>query len=111
MRAAVLGGGPGGLNFCDHAEVARSIARRCGDRAQLAERHIWLGRRALRRNAGNLHTNDPVSSKAIRDSFVYWDDIAVHYCGTVMRSGGHGFRALAASGYSISCKTVRNRWE
>ena len=60
---------------------------------------------------GNLHTNDPVSSKAIRDSFVYWDDIAVHYRGTVMRSGGHGFSALAASGYSISCKTVRNRWE
>jgi anthraniloyl-CoA monooxygenase len=43
---------------------------------------------------GNLHTNDPVSSKAIRDSFVYWDDIAVHYRGTVMRSGGHGFSGI-----------------
>ncbi len=43
---------------------------------------------------GNLHTNDPVSSKAIRDSFVYWDDIAVHYRGAVMRSGGHGFSGI-----------------
>jgi anthraniloyl-CoA monooxygenase len=43
---------------------------------------------------GNLHSNDPVSSKAIRDSFVYWDDIAVHYRGTTMRSGGHGFSGI-----------------
>ena len=42
----------------------------------------------------NLETNDPESAKAIRDSFVYWDDIAVHYRGTVMRSGGHGFSGI-----------------
>ena len=35
----------------------------------------------------NLAGNDPVSAEAIRRSFAYWDDIAVYYRGTVIRSG------------------------
>jgi anthraniloyl-CoA monooxygenase len=42
----------------------------------------------------NLQANDPVTAAAIRSSFVYWDDIAVHYRGTVMRSSGHGFSGI-----------------
>ena len=34
---------------------------------------------------------DPVSAAEIARHFVYWDDIAVHYRGTVTRSSGHGF--------------------
>src|SRR6185312_10381643 len=43
---------------------------------------------------GKLEGNDPVSAKAIRDSFAYWDDIVVHYRDTVVTSGGHGFSGI-----------------
>ena len=39
----------------------------------------------------NLHASDPDSAAAIQRAFVYWDDIAVFYRGTVTRSSGHGF--------------------
>jgi anthraniloyl-CoA monooxygenase len=39
----------------------------------------------------NLEAADPVSAAEIARSFVYWDDIATHYRGTVTRSSGHGF--------------------
>jgi anthraniloyl-CoA monooxygenase len=40
---------------------------------------------------GHLEANDAKSAAEIRRHFAYWDDIAVHYQGTVSRSGGHGF--------------------
>jgi anthraniloyl-CoA monooxygenase len=39
----------------------------------------------------NLRAADPVSAAEIARGFVYWDDIATHYRGTVTRSSGHGF--------------------
>ena len=39
----------------------------------------------------NLAGNDPVSAKAIREQFAYWDDIAVHYRNQRLLSTGHGF--------------------
>ena len=47
---------------------------------------------------GNLEPTIRKARRAIRESFVYWDDIAVHYRGTVMRSGGHGFSGIGRSG-------------
>ena len=35
-----------------------------------------------------------VSAAAIKDSFVYWDDIAVHHKGQRIVSGGHGFAGI-----------------
>src|SRR4030095_1550450 len=94
MRAAVLGGGPGGLNFAITLKL-----RDPSHDVVMIERNrpndtFGWGVVLSDETLGNLHTNDLVSSKAIRDSFVYWDDIAVHYCGTVMRSGGHGFSGI-----------------
>jgi anthraniloyl-CoA monooxygenase len=94
MRAAVLGGGPGGLNFAITLKL-----RDPSHDVVVIERNrpndtFGWGVVLSDETLGNLHTNDPVSSKAIRDAFVYWDDIAVHYRGTVMRSGGHGFSGI-----------------
>ncbi|HEX9071158.1 MAG TPA: bifunctional salicylyl-CoA 5-hydroxylase/oxidoreductase [Pseudolabrys sp.] len=94
MRAAVLGGGPGGLNFAISLKL-----RDASHDVVVIERNkpddtFGWGVVLSDETLGNLHTNDPVSSKAIRDSFVYWDDIAVHYRGTTMRSGGHGFSGI-----------------
>ena len=94
MRAAVLGGGPGGLNFAISLKL-----RDASHDVVVIERNkpddtFGWGVVLSDETLGNLHSNDPISSKAIRDSFVYWDDIAVHYRGTTMRSGGHGFSGI-----------------
>ncbi len=91
MRVVVLGGGPGGLNFAislksrDPAHDVVVIERNRPD-----DTFGW-GVVLSDETLGQLEGNDPISAARIRDSFVYWDDIAVHYRGTVVRSGGHGF--------------------
>jgi anthraniloyl-CoA monooxygenase len=91
MRIACLGGGPAGLYF--------AIAMKRRDPSHeivVVERNrphdtfgwgVVLSDETLR----NLSRSDPESAEAIRRAFVYWDDIAVFYRGTVTRSSGHGF--------------------
>ena len=103
MRAAVLGGGPGGLNFAISLKL-----RDASHDVLVIERNkpndtFGWGVVLSDETLGNLHTNDPVSSKAIRDFFVYWDDIAVHYRGqgdAVRRPRLQRHRPQATSQYS-----------
>ena len=91
MRVACLGGGPAGLYF------AISLKRRDPSHdVVVIERnrsHDTFGWGVVLSNEtlGNLAANDRESAEAIHGSFVYWDDIAVHYRDTVVRSTGHGF--------------------
>ncbi len=94
MRAAILGGGPGGLYFAislklrDPAHEVVVVERNRPD-----DTFGW-GVVLSEDTLANLDVNDPVSAAAIRGSFVYWDDVAVHYRNAVMRSGGHGFSGI-----------------
>src|SRR6185295_16595832 len=94
MRAVCLGGGPGGLYFAislklrDPANEVVVVERNRPD-----DTFGW-GVVLSEDTLANLNANDPVSAAAIRASFVYWDDVAVHYHGAVMRSGGHGFSGI-----------------
>jgi anthraniloyl-CoA monooxygenase len=94
MRTAVLGGGPGGLNFAislkarDPAHEVTVIERNKPD-----DTFGW-GVVLSDETLENLAGNDPVSAETIRNNFAYWDDIAVHYRGTVQVSGGHGFSGI-----------------
>src|ERR1019366_7905685 len=91
MRAACLGGGAGGLYF------AISLKRRdpshdvvVGGRNRPDDTFGW-GVVLSDETLGNLEANDPESAGLIRNDFVYWDHIAVHYRDTVVTSSGHGF--------------------
>jgi anthraniloyl-CoA monooxygenase len=91
VRVACLGGGPAGLYF--------AIAMKLRDPAHeivVVERNrpydtFGWGVVLSDETLANLRAADPVSAAEIARHFVYWDDIATHYRGTVTRSSGHGF--------------------
>jgi len=91
MRVACLGGGPAGLTF--------AIAMKLRDprhevvvieRNRAYDTFGW-GVVLSDETLANLKDADPESAEASRQEFVYWDDIATFYRGTVTRSTGHGF--------------------
>ena len=108
MRIACLGGGPAGLYFAIAMKLRDPAHEIVGGRAQPARRHVRLGRRAVRRDAGQSRSATiPVSAAAIRAHFAYWDDIAVHYRGTV-----HALSAATASAASAAsgcCNILQDR--
>jgi len=94
MRAVCLGGGPGGLYF------AISLKRRDPkhevvviERNRPNDTFGW-GVVLSDETLANLEANDPESAARVRESFVYWNDIEVHYRGKAVRSGGHGFSGI-----------------
>jgi len=94
MRVACLGGGPAGLYLAISLKL-----RQPAHQVVVVERNrpydtFGWGVVLSNETLDNLDGNDPATAAAIRQSFVYWDDIAVHYRGQVMRSGGHGFSGI-----------------
>jgi anthraniloyl-CoA monooxygenase len=91
MRVVCLGGGPAGLYF--------AIAMKLHDPRHdvvVVERNrpydtFGWGVVLSDETLTNLRSADSDSAEAIRREFVYWDDIAVHYRGSLTRSTGHGF--------------------
>ena len=91
MRIACLGGGPAGLYFAISMKL-----RDPNHHVTVIERNkandtfgwgVVLSDEAL----DNLHKNDPVSAKAIRDHFAYWDDIIIARDGEEVSIAGNGF--------------------
>ncbi|MFN3277998.1 MAG: bifunctional salicylyl-CoA 5-hydroxylase/oxidoreductase [Paracoccus hibiscisoli] len=94
MKILCLGGGPAGLYFAismklrDPSHDVTVLERNgAGDTFGWG---VVLSDDALSR----LERNDPPSAKAIRDHFIYWDDIAVIRDGHRQVSGGHGFAGI-----------------
>ncbi|MGH7247701.1 MAG: bifunctional salicylyl-CoA 5-hydroxylase/oxidoreductase, partial [Pseudomonadota bacterium] len=95
MKIACLGGGPAGLYFAISMKL-----RDAGHDVAVFERNraddtFGWGVVFSDETFDNIAANDPVSAKAIRAHFAYWDDIAVHYRGHRIVSGGHGFSGIA----------------
>ena len=94
MKVLCLGGGPAGLYFAISMKL-----RDPSHQVTVLERNkandtfgwgVVLSDDAL----GRMQKNDPVSTDAIRDSFAYWDDIAVVRGTERTVSGGHGFAGI-----------------
>ncbi len=94
MKILCLGGGPAGLYFAismklrDPSHDVTVLERNKAD-----DTFGWgvvLSDDALAR----MQRNDPESTRAIRESFAYWDDVAVVKAGERTVSGGHGFAGI-----------------
>lgn len=94
MRTVILGGGPGGLYFAISLKLRNPAHEVVVIERNRPDDTFGWGVVLSEDTLGNLDANDPASAQAIRDGFVYWDDVAVHYRGAVMRSGGHGFSGI-----------------
>ncbi|MCF3973821.1 bifunctional salicylyl-CoA 5-hydroxylase/oxidoreductase [Paracoccus salsus] len=94
MKILCLGGGPAGLYFAISMKL-RDAAHQVTvlERNRANDTFGWgvvLSDDALDR----MQRNDPESTQAIRDNFIYWDDIAVVRDGRRDVSGGHGFAGI-----------------
>ncbi|MYF89610.1 MAG: bifunctional salicylyl-CoA 5-hydroxylase/oxidoreductase [Boseongicola sp. SB0676_bin_33] len=91
MRIACLGGGPAGLYFAISMKLREPSAEVVViERNRFDDTFGW-GVVLSDETLENLVANDPVSAKAIGESFAYWDDIALHYRGETHVASGHGF--------------------
>jgi anthraniloyl-CoA monooxygenase len=95
VRIAVLGGGPGGLYF---AALAKQLGP--GDEITVWERNapddtFGFGVVFSDETLGGIEHADTEIFQAMRREFARWDDIDVHYRGTTLTSGGHGFAAMS----------------
>ena len=94
MKIEVLGGGPAGLYSAILIKKSFPDAKIRVTERNRPDDTFGFGIVLSDETLGNLRACDEPSYKAIAASFAYWDDIHVHYKGTIMRSGGHGFSGL-----------------
>ena len=91
MRVLCIGGGPAGLYLAlllkkanPHHEI------RVVERNRPYDTFGW-GVVFSDNTMGNLEAADPETAREIAGAFNHWDDIDVHFRGTTITSGGHGF--------------------
>ena len=95
VRIAVIGAGPAGLYF---AALAKQLGP--GHEITIWERNapddtFGFGVVFSDETLGGIEHADAAVHDAMRAEFARWDDIDVHYRGTVTTSGGHGFAAMS----------------
>jgi anthraniloyl-CoA monooxygenase len=104
VRIAVIGGGPGGLYFAALAqELAQQLAQQLGrgdHRITVWERNaaddtFGFGVVFSDETLGGIEHADDAVYRQMEAEFARWDDIDVHFEGTVTTSGGHGFAAMS----------------
>jgi anthraniloyl-CoA monooxygenase len=91
MKIAIIGGGPAGLYAAILLKKQRPEAEVTVYERNRADDTFGFGVVFSDATLDNFETYDPPSYRRITQQFAYWDDIAVHFRGTVHRVGGNGF--------------------
>jgi anthraniloyl-CoA monooxygenase len=91
MKIAIIGGGPAGLYAAILLRKQRPNAEISVYERNRADDTFGFGVVFSDATLDNFEKYDPPSYRRITQEFAYWDDIAVHFRGTVHRVGGNGF--------------------
>ncbi len=91
MKIAIIGGGPAGLYSAILLKKQRPKAEITVYERNRADDTFGFGVVFSDATLDNFEKYDPPSYRRITREFAYWDDIAVHFRGTVHRVGGNGF--------------------
>src|SRR5215204_5368842 len=91
MKIAIIGGGPAGLYAAILLKKQRPLAEITVYERNRADDTFGFGVVFSDATLDNFEKYDPPSYRRITQEFAYWDDIAVHFRGTVHRVGGNGF--------------------
>src|ERR1700754_585456 len=91
MKIAIIGGGPAGLYAAILLRKQRPEAEITVYERNRADDTFGFGVVFSDATLDNFEKYDAPSYRRITEEFAYWDDIAVHFRGTVHRVGGNGF--------------------
>src|SRR5215472_6500401 len=91
MKIAIIGGGPAGLYAAILLAKQRPEAEISVYERNRPDDTFGFGVVFSDATLDNFEKHDPPSYRRITREFAYWDDIAVHFRGTVHRVGGNGF--------------------
>src|SRR3954451_24979954 len=95
MKIAIIGGGPAGLYSAILLKKERPEAHITVYERNRADDTFGFGVVFSDATLDNFEKYDPPSYRRITEEFAYWDDIAIHFKGTVHRIGGNGFCGCA----------------
>jgi len=95
MKVDIIGGGPGGLYFAILAKKAWPAMRITVYERNRADDTFGFGVVFSDETLETFEKYDLESYRAITANFAYWDDIEIHFKGTVHRVGGNGFCGCA----------------
>ncbi len=91
MKINVIGGGPAGLYFAILYKKAWPQARITVFERNRPDDTFGFGVVFSDQTLETFQTYDLESYRSITENFAYWDDIEIHFKGTVRRIGGNGF--------------------
>src|SRR4051812_178755 len=91
MKIAVVGGGPAGLYLAILVKKARPAAEITIYERNQADDTFGFGVVFSDATLDTFERYDAPSYAEIVRRFAYWDDIAIHFKGSVHRVGGNGF--------------------